>query len=152
MKFRVLALVAFALAFPYTSFAGTVSAGGTSSTCTNTSSSPTNVQDTLYTAFTCSLYNDASSHTYTFDLTPLMEEGGASLYDNLVGAGYVVVINADPITVSSNDTNDAALYDESLWAAVLYWPGDQDAGTASDSLTVYWPSAFPSASLVQAFD
>src|ERR1039458_7418167 len=107
MKFRVLALVAFALAFPYTSFAGTVSAGGTSSTCTNTSSSPAN--GTLYTAFTCSLYNDASSHTYTFDLTPLMEEGGASLYDNLVGPGYVVVINADPITLSSNDTNDAAL-------------------------------------------
>lgn len=81
-----------------------------------------------------------------------MTQGGASLYDNLVGPGYVVVMNGNPNVVSASDTNDAALYDESLWVAVLYWPGDQDAGTASDSLTVYWPTAFPTASVVQTFD
>lgn len=131
------------LAFPQTSF------GATISTCAN-SSPPNDVQGTLYTSFTCSLYNDVSS--YTINLTSLMEEGGANLYDNLLTPGYVVVLNGDPNVVSVGDTNDAALYNESLWEAVLYFPGDQDAGTASDSLTVYWPSAFPSASVVQTLD
>jgi len=133
-----------ALAFPQTSSAGTISS------CANQPGSPTDSGGTLYTQFTCSLYNDASS--YTIDLTPVMTQGGASLYDNLVGPGYVVVMNGNPNVVSASDTNDAALYDESLWVAVLYWPGDQDAGTASDSLTVYWPTAFPTASVVQTFD
>ena len=100
--------------------------------------------------FTCTLYNDAS--TYTIDLTPFMTQGGASLSDNVVGAGYVVVMNGDPLTVSNNDTNEAALYNQSLWAAVLFWPGDQYAGAASNSLTVYWPGAFPSATDVKTLN
>jgi hypothetical protein len=144
MKFRVLAFMLFALAVPHLGFAGTISS------CANQPSSPINSGGTLYTQFTCSLYDDASS--YSFNLTSLMTQGGANLYDNVVGAGYVIVMNGNPLTVSNNDTNEAALFNQSLWVAVLYWPGDQDAGTASDTLTVYWPGAFPAASVVQTFD
>jgi hypothetical protein len=122
----------------------------TMSSCANNPGSPANVDGTLYTQFTCSLYDDASS--YSIDLTPFMTQGGANFFDNLVGAGYLVVLNGDPNVVSANDTNDAALFNQSLWQTVLFWPGDQDAGTASDSLSVYWAGAFPAASVVQAFD
>ena len=122
----------------------------TMSSCVNQPGSPTNVSGTLYTQFTCSLYNDASS--YSIDLTPFMTQGGANLFDNLVGPGYVVVMNGDPNVVSAGDTNEAALFNQSLWQTVLYWPGGQDAGTASDSLTVDWSTAFPAASVVQTFD
>ena len=122
----------------------------TMSSCVNQPGSPTNSGGTLYTQFTCSLYNDASS--YSIDLTPLMTQDGALLSDNVVGAGYVIVLNGDPLVVSAGDTNEAALFNQSLWEAVLFWPGDQNAGQTSDSLTVYWPTAFPAASVVQTFD
>jgi hypothetical protein len=145
-----LLFVSLALALAQTSFGDTSTANnGSISSCTNLPSSPTNVFGTLYTQFDCSLYNDVSS--YTIDLTPLMEEGGANLYDNLVGPGYTVVINGDPNTLPDDNTG---LFNTSLWEAVLFWPGDQDAGTASDSLTVYWPGAgaFPTVSDVQTLD
>lgn len=41
---------------------------------------------------------------------------------------------------------------QSLWDAVLFWPADQDLGTASDALTVYWPGSFPSVSDVLTLD
>jgi len=125
-------------------------ANATISSCANNPGSPVNVDGTLYTQFTCSLYNDASS--YSIDLTPVMTQGGANLFDNLVGPGYLVVMNGDPNVVSAGDSNDAALFNQSLWDAVLFWPGDQDAGTASDSLSVYWPTAFPLATDVLASD
>jgi hypothetical protein len=119
----------------------------TVSSCADNLGSPTNVQGTLYTAFTCNLYNDVD--TYSIDLTPLITQGGADFYTNLVGAGYFVIINGNPITLS-DDTS--GLYDESLWEAVLYFPGDQDAGGASDTLTMYWAGAFPDATTVQTYD
>jgi hypothetical protein len=140
----ILLLGLLSVVLPTSAFASTASG------CVNQPGSPTNVQGTLYTQFTCTLYNDAS--TYTIDLTPVMTQGGANLYDNLVGPGYVVVMNGDPSTVSSGDTNEAALYNQSLWVAALYWPGDQAAGSGSDQLTVYWPGAFPSATVVQNID
>jgi hypothetical protein len=50
--------------------------------------------------------------------------------------------------------DSSGLWNPSLWAAVLYWPGDQDAGTASDSLTVYYAgnSGFPTVGDVQTFE
>jgi hypothetical protein len=153
MRIRALLFVSLALALAQTSFGDTSTANnGSISSCTNLPSSPTNVSGTLYTQFDCSLYNDVNS--YTIDLTSLLEEGGANLSDNVVGAGYVVVINGDPSTVSSGDTDDAALYNESLWDTVLYFPSDptQFAGYGSDSLTVYWPGTFPAASDVQTLD
>jgi len=142
--FPILLLGMLWVVLPTSAFANTASG------CVNQPGSPTDVAGTLYTQFTCTLYNDAS--TYTINLTPFMTQGGANLFDNLVGAGYVVIMNGNPLTVSNNDTTDAALYNESLWVAVLYWPGDQDAGTASDALTVYWQGAFPLATVVQNFD
>jgi hypothetical protein len=144
MRFRILLFITVAFALAKTSYAGTISS------CANSAGSPTDVGGTLYTSFTCSLYNDASS--YTINLTSLMTQGGANLYDNIVGAGYLVVINGDPNTLSAGDTNEAALYNESLWKAVLFWPGDQASGSGSDSLTMYWPGAFPTASTVQTVD
>lgn len=122
------------------------------SSCTNWPTSPVNNSGTLYTQFTCSLYNGPS--TYTIDLTSVMTQNGAIIYDNVVGPGYAVIINGDPLAISSNDANDAALYNVSLWQTVLYWEPNQDAGTASSSLTVYWPSAFPAdfGSTVQDFN
>lgn len=144
-KFHFLILLGLLwVVLPTSAFASTASG------CFNQPGSPTNSGGTLYTQFTCTLYNDAS--TYTIDLTPFMTQGGATLFDNLVGPGYVVVMNGNPLTVSNNDTNDAALYNQSLWAAVLFWPGNQLDGTASNSLTVYWPGAFPLATDVQSFD
>ena len=158
MRFRILFLIALALALgtAQTSFADTSAASSGASSCTNSAGSPTAVDFgfpygiVLYTAYTCSLYDDAS--TYTIDLTPLLTQDGANLYDNLVGAGYFTVINGDPNAISAGDTDDAALYNESLWDTVLYFPGDQDAGTASDTLTVYEAGDFPSAATVQTFD
>ena len=140
MRIQALFFTTLALALAQTSFADV-------SGCVNRSTSPITIGDIVYTQFDCSLYNDAS--TYTIDLKPLMTQGGASLSDNLVGPGYEVVINGDPNTLAPDSTG---LFNQNLWVAVLYWPGDQDTGSASDSLTVYWPGAFPTASDVQTFD
>ncbi len=145
MKIRPVYVAAFALAFSQLSFGDiSTASNGSASTCSNLS---TDMPGDTYTPFSCTLYNDAP--TYTIDLTPLMTYGGASLYDNLVGPGYVVEINGDPTMLNDDSTG---LLNESLWAAVLYWPADQDAGTASDALTVYFPGDFPSVSTVLDFD
>jgi PEP-CTERM motif len=104
---------------------------------------------TTYVDFTCDLYDSPTS--YTIDLTPNLTYDGAGFYDNVVGAGYAVVITGDPNTLSDDSSG---LWNQSLWDAVLYWPGDQDAGDASDALTVYWAGAsdFPSAATVEGFD
>jgi hypothetical protein len=148
MRIRAWLFIALALALAQTSFGDiSTASNGSISSCANLSSSPTTIAGTLYTQFDCSLYNDASS--YSIDLTPLMEQGGASLSDNIVGAGYIVVINGDPSTLSDSDLG---LYNQSLWDTVLFWPGDQAGGYGSDSLTVYWPGAFPTVSTVRTFD
>src|ERR1039458_836386 len=118
------------------------------SSCANRSTSPVTGSDgILYTQFVCSLYYDASSNT--IDLTSVMTQGGANLLDNTVGAGYLVVINGDPTTLADNSTG---LLNQNLWAAVLFWPGDQWAGSASDSLTMYWPGTFPTTTDVLNLD
>src|ERR1022692_835028 len=81
-----------------------------------------------------------------------MEQGGANLYDNIIGAGYLVVINGDPTDPVALPDDGTGLLNQNLWVSVLFWPGDQAGGYGSDSLTVYWPGAFPSFSTIQAFD
>jgi hypothetical protein len=105
--------------------------------------------------FTCNLYPSTSATT--IDLTPNLTFGGADLYTNALTLGYVVVINGNP-TLLSDDVN--GLWNQSLWDAVLEWPGDYSPnngfnGYVSDSLTVYYAgnSGFLSAaSNVESFD
>jgi hypothetical protein len=154
MRSRIVFLLplafAVALVLAQPSFADTATASAGASSCTNSAPAPVNIEGTLYNSFVCNLYDDAS--TYSINLTALMVQGGATLNNNLVGPGYLVVINGDPNVISSGDTDDAALYNESLWDTVVYWPGDQDAGTASDTVTVYEAGDFPDASTVQTLD
>jgi hypothetical protein len=141
IKVSILPALLLALAVPQMSFADSTSG------CVNGPNN--NVQGTLYTNFVCSLYPSASS--YTIDLTPNLTYDGADLYTNLLGPGYEVDINGDPFSLSDDSSG---LWNQSLWTAVLYWPGDQDEGTASDSLTVYFAgvAGFPSVSDVQTLD
>ena len=147
MKASIFPALLLALAVPQVSFADTASS------CTNGPNNPVDYGPpygtVVYTDFVCSLYQDASS--YTIDLTPNMSFDGANASDNYVGPAYFVLIDGDPNTLSDDSSG---LWNQSLWAAVLYWPGDQDAGTASDSLTVYWAGdpSFPTVSDVQTFD
>lgn len=113
--------------------------GGTVSSCANQSGAPFNINGTLYAYFTCSLYNDATS--YTIPLTTYMTDGGASLANNTVGAGYFVV-----------SSNPSQMFNQSYWQTVLYFPGDRGGGYTSDTLTVEWPGAFPSVAVVQSFN
>jgi hypothetical protein len=138
MRIRALFVIAIALVLAQTSFGGTVSS------CSNQPGAPFDQGGTLYAYFDCSLYNDVAS--YTILLTTLMEDGGASLADNVVAAGYEIVINGDP-TVLSDDSN--GLFNESLWQTVLFFPGDQGGGYSSDLLGVYWAGAFPAVAVVQ---
>src|ERR1035438_6555471 len=92
MKTRAFLIAVLALAFTHPSFATTLSS------CADNPGSPTNVQGTLYTALTCNLYNDVN--TYSIDLTPYLTEGGAQLFDNQLGPGYLVIIKGDPTTRS----------------------------------------------------
>ena len=136
MRIQVLLFIVLALVLAQTSFGATVAgSGGTISSCSNLEPPA----DPSYPYFDCSLYNDVMS--YSFDLTPLMEDGGAALSDNLVGAGYFIV-SRDP----------GQLFDESYWQTVLYFPGDQGSGLLSDTLDVYWLGAFPLASVAQNTD
>jgi hypothetical protein len=103
-----------------------------------------------YVQFTCNLYPSATATT--IDLIPnLTYDGALSPNPNSLGAGYTVVINGDPTLLSDDDYG---LWNQSLWDAVLYWPGDLYAGYGSDSLTVYYAgnSGFPSVSTVEDFD
>jgi hypothetical protein len=150
MRIRALFFVALALVVAQTSFGATVSgSGGTASSCTNLPGAPFNINGTLYAYYDCSLYGDVSS--YSFNLTSLMTEGGANLSDNEVGAGYFVVINGDPNTMTDDGGPDG-LFNRSLWETVLYFPAVNVLSTVSDSLTVDWPGAFPAASTVQNYD
>jgi hypothetical protein len=153
MRIRALLFIALALAFAQMSFADISYADHGMSFCANLPSSPTSVDYgplnggvVLYTQFGCSLYNDVSS--YTIDLTTLLTQDSALLYYNMVGAGYLVVINGDPGTLLDDNTG---LLNQNLWASVLYWPADQ-YGAYSDSLSVYWPGAFPAFSDIQTLD
>jgi hypothetical protein len=141
LRFSILCALLFSFVIAQMAFAGSISG------CAN---GPNNVAGgTTYVDFTCDLYY--SPNSYTIDLTPNLTYGGAGFYDNVVGAGDIVVINGDPSALSDDSSG---LWNQSLWAAVLVWPGDQDAGTASDTLTVYWAgnSGFPTAATVMGVD
>jgi PEP-CTERM motif len=148
VKMSVLGALLLALAVPQMSFADPVSG------CTNGQNSsvdygPDNGGIVVYTDFVCSLYPSASS--YTIDLTQNLTYDNADYYTNILGPGYIVVINGNPNTLSDDSSG---LWNQSLWAAVLFWPGDQDAGTASDSLIVYYAgnSGFPTVGDVRTLD
>ena len=103
----------------------------------------------LFTQFTCNLYDNGTYDNF-IDLTPFETQGGALLSDNAVGAGFLVVINGDPTTLSDDSTG---LWNQSLWQTVLYFVGDQGSGYTSDVLWVYWqPKYFPSVAGVQSYD
>src|ERR1017187_544596 len=142
MRIRALLFIALALVLAQASSGATIGASAGSSSCTNLPGAPFNPSGdgtTLLAYFDCSLYPGVSTYSFP-DLTPLMEYGGAALGDNLVGAGYFVVIDGNPTTLSDNNTG---LFNQSLWETVLFFSGDFGGGTTSDNLTVYWPAAFP---------
>lgn len=149
IKASILTALLLAVALPQMSFADTASS------CTNLPNN-TGADGTIYTQVVCSLYQDASS--YTINLLPNLTYGGASLDVNNVGAGYIVVINGDPNPSDPGSLSDDnnGLWNQSLWAAVLYFPSDpaQYEGYGSDSLTMYWANdpSFPSATTVEGFD
>lgn len=96
----------------------------------------------------CNLYYNGT--TNSFNLFPLMTQNGASLSNNDFVENYTVVINGNPKALADNSTG---LFNQSLWAAVLYFPGgDPDGPLFSDMLQVFWPGNFPSASTVQSFN
>ena len=138
IRIAIIPALLLVLAAAQTSFADSVSG------CTNGPNN--NAGGTLYTALTCNLY--PASSPYTIDLTPNLSYDGANASDNYLAPGYIVAINGDPNTLTDDSSG---LWNQNLWITVLYWPGDQDAGTASDSLTVYY-SGFPSVSTVQTYD
>jgi PEP-CTERM motif-containing protein len=144
MKASILPALLLALAVPQMSFADPVSG------CTNGPNN-TGLDGTVYTQVVCSLYQGVGPST--IDLTPNLTYDGASLDVNNVTAGYLVVINGDPNTLSDDSSG---LWNQSLWAAVLYFPSDpaQYDGYGSDSLTTYWANdpLFPSAATVESFD
>ena len=152
MRIRALLFTALALVLAQASSGATIGASAGSSSCTNLPGAPFNPSGdgtTLLAYFSCSLYPDASTYSFSPNLQSLMTEGGAALGDNLVGAGYFVVINGDPNTLPNDGTG---LYNESLWQTVLFFSGDFGGGLTSDNLTVYWPSAFPTTSTVQTYN
>ena len=142
MKTKLLFALLLTLFFAKTSFASSVSG------CSNQANYTDGLGDVL-TNFTCSLYPSATS--YNIDLTPNLTYDGADFYTNLVGAGYLVVINGDPNSLSDDSSG---LWNQSLWDAVLYWPADADAGYASDELIVYYAGNpdFPSVLTVENYD
>jgi hypothetical protein len=142
-KFQVLGLSALALAFAQTALAD--------SSCVNVGTpSASGIVD-----ITCNLYYNGA--TTSFNLAPLMTQVGSSgLLANDISAGYLVVINGNPGTISDSDAIDAALFapaSVSDWEAVLYFPNTLSSKGA-DTLDAYFAGAFPAnlASTVQSVD
>jgi hypothetical protein len=144
LRISIFSALLLPFAIVQTAFAGSISS------CTNQANYTDPLGDVLVN-FTCYLYPAASS--YTIDLTPNLTYDGADLDVNAVGAGDTVVINGDPSTLSDDSSG---LWNQSLWVAVLDWPGNPNlyAGYGSNALTVYWAgnADFPSAATVEAVD
>jgi hypothetical protein len=134
-KFQVFALGVSLLSFAPRGFAD--------STCANVGTPVNGI-----VSITCDLfYNGATTQ---FNLLPLMTQNGALLSNNDFVTNYTVVINGNPATLPDNSTG---LFNQSLWDAVLFFPGgDPNGPLFSDSLIVYWPGNFPSASTVQSYN
>jgi len=162
IKASTLTALLLALVVPQMSFAGPTSGCVQGAIVDDGNGGSQYGSGDFYGTFTCNLYPSASS--YTIDLTPFLTDGGAvNLYEGFIVTpltpGYEVIINGDPSALADNSVNGvptggSGLFDQSLWAAVLYWPGDTNYGTGSDELTVYYAgvSDFPSAATVDAFD
>jgi len=160
MKASVLSALLLALALPQMSFADPASGCVQGVILDDGNGGAVYGSGDFYGTFTCNLYPSASS--YTIDLTPYLTDGGTvNLYDGFIVSpltpGYGVVINGDPSVLADNSiggvpTGGSGLFDQNLWAAVLYFPGDTNYGTGSDEVTVYYAGnpGFPSASIVDA--
>lgn len=99
-------------------------------------------------SITCNLAYNGSPNT--FDLSSLMTQSGSALSNNDYVSNYTVLINGNPSTLADDSTG---LFNQSLWQAVLFFPGnDPDGIVFSDTLQVFWPGSFPSASTVQSYN
>jgi hypothetical protein len=157
MKASIFAALLLALTVPQMSFADSVSG------CANTGIVPDPSYDGYSDGvFTCNFYPSATS--YTISLYDGLTAGGTvNLYEGIIVSpvtpGYEVVINGDPSVLTDNSldgvpTGGSGLWDQTLWAAVLYFVGDTNGGTGSDEVTVYYAgvSDFPSAATVDDTD
>jgi hypothetical protein len=157
MKASILTALLLALAVPQMSFADPASG------CVNTGTVPDpNYDGYIDGVFTCNFYPSATSYTISL-YDGLTANGTVNLSDGFIVTpltpGYVVIINGDPALLTDNSldgvpTGGSGLFDQSLWAAVLYWTGDTNYGTGSDEVTVFYAgvSDFPSATTVDGFD
>jgi hypothetical protein len=158
VKTKLLFVLLLTLFFAKTSFASPVSGCSNTGVVTDPSYGDTYGGDGV---FTCSFY--PSDTSYTISLYDGLTDGGTvNLYLGtiIVGPvtpGYVVVINGDPSALADNSldgvpTGGSGLFDQSLWAAVLWFQPDTNFGTGSDEVTVYYAgdSDMPSAATVDA--
>lgn len=137
MRIGVFAVIVSGLAFAQTAIAAPIN------TCVDVGVPVGGIVD-----IQCTVYSNGSPDT--FNLQPLMTQGGALLSNNDYGAAYYPVINADPTTLADNSSG---LWNQSLWQAVIYFAGgDPDGAFFSDSLQVFWPGAFPTMSTIQSLD
>jgi hypothetical protein len=160
VKVSIFSALLFALAAPQMSFAAPTSGCSQGAILDDGDGGSVYGSGDFYGTFTCNLYPSASS--YTIDLKPYLTDGGTV---NLSGGfivtpltpGYEVVINGDPSVLADNSlggvpTGGSGLFDQSLWAAVLWFQGDTNGGTGSDEVTVYYAGnpGLPSAATVDA--
>ncbi len=163
LKISILPALLLALAVPKSCLADPTSG------CANTGTVTDPNYDGFYDGvFTCSFYPSATSYTISL-YNGLTANGTVNLVDlgpptgtvivSPVTPGYAVVINGNPALLADNSsggvpTGGSGLWDQSLWAAVLYFPGDTNEGTGSDEVTVYYAGVpdFPSAATVDAID
>ena len=163
VKVSIFSALLLALAVPQMSFASPVSA------CANTGT----VADPSFEGysdgvFTCNFYPSATSYTISL-YNGLTANGTVNLADlgppqgtvivSPVTPGYEVVINGDPSVLADNSldgvpTGGSGLFDQSLWAAVLWFQPDINEDSGSDEVTVYYAGSpdFPSAATVDAAD
>jgi len=157
IKVSILPALLLALAVPQMSFADSVSG------CANTGTVPDpSYQGYSDGVFTCNFYPSATSYTISL-YDGLTANGTVNLYEGIIVSpvtpGYEVVINGDPSVLADNSvdgvpTGGSGFWDQSLWAAVLYFVGDTNYGSGSDEVTVYYAgvSDFPSAATVDDAD
>jgi hypothetical protein len=160
MKASILAALLLALALPQMSFADPASGCVQGAILDDGDGGAVYGSGDFYGTFTCNLYPSASS--YPIDLTPYLTDGGTvNLYEGFIVTpltpGYVVIINGNPALLADNSsggvpTVGSGLWDQSLWTAVLYFPGDTNYGSGSDEVTVYYAgnSDMPSAATVDS--
>jgi hypothetical protein len=163
VKTKLLFVLLLTLFFAKTSFADSVSGCSNTGIVTDPSYGDTYGGEGV---FTCNFYPSDTSYTISL-YDGLTANGTVNLADagpplgtvvvSPVTPGYVVVINGDPSALADNSidgtpTGGSGLWDQSLWAAVLWFQPDTNFGTGSDEVTVYYAgeSDMPSAATVDA--